>query len=159
MRLPNLTKFLSQTKIEGQCIIWTGARYPKTGYGQCYIGSDRPGVPRYAGAHRVRWMLANGSIPEGICVLHSCDNPSCVRLEHLRLGTVADNQRDMSLRGRSWRGQKHHKATVNEDQVREIRRLWSSHTVTTKRELAERFSTTPSAIYQILSGKSWRHVT
>ena len=51
-------------------------------------------------AHRTGWILFRGPIPAGLKVLHACDNPACVNLEHLYLGTQKDNARDMVARGR-----------------------------------------------------------
>ena len=51
-------------------------------------------------AHRAAWIEAHGPIPDGMMVLHRCDNPGCVRVEHLFLGTAADNTADMITKGR-----------------------------------------------------------
>jgi hypothetical protein len=75
------------------CWLWTAAVGPG-GYGQFQIGR------RPHGAHRVAWMLANGPIPEGRLVIHSCDVRRCVRPDHLRLGNHTDNMLDQLSRGR-----------------------------------------------------------
>ena len=76
------------------CWEWTGARN-RGGYG---IKGRRL-------AHRLAWSEANGRpVPDGMLVLHSCDNPPCVNPAHLRIGTVADNAADRVARNRSWRG-------------------------------------------------------
>jgi hypothetical protein len=51
-------------------------------------------------AHRLSWELHNGPVPTGLVVRHDCDNPLCVRPDHLRIGTQAQNIADMDNRGR-----------------------------------------------------------
>lgn len=82
----------------GQCWVWT-ASYRRDGYGQ-FGYEGKPSV----GAHRVAWIFAEGPIPDGLWVLHHCDNKLCVRRSHLFLGTRTDNIRDMHDKDRHWKG-------------------------------------------------------
>lgn len=75
------------------CIEFEGYR-DRQGYGY------RRWRGRVMGAHRAAWIEENGPIPKGMCVCHACDNPPCINVEHLWLGTVADNNADMSAKGR-----------------------------------------------------------
>jgi hypothetical protein len=75
------------------CWTWSAAK-DRDGYGWF----KRAGKQVYA--HRVSWTLHHGEIPAGLFVLHKCDNPSCVRPEHLFLGTNLDNVRDALSKGR-----------------------------------------------------------
>lgn len=80
-------------------------------------------------AHRVAHQLYVGKIPDGLCVCHHCDNPGCVRPDHLFLGTIADNNRDCENKGRGVGkgrgahlfGEKNGRAKLSEAQVIEIR--------------------------------------
>lgn len=78
-----------------QCWTWKGAKGRK-GYGQ--VNCDCKCLK----AHRVSWELANGEIPDGLWVLHSCDNPACVNPNHLFLGTQHDNTQDMMNKKRQF---------------------------------------------------------
>lgn len=75
---------------------WTWGRYrDRRGYGRIMMPDHVPAL-----AHRVAWELERGPIPAGLFVLHHCDNPPCVRPDHLFLGTQADNMRDCHSKGR-----------------------------------------------------------
>ena len=80
------------------------------------------GVTRVNGAmrksHRLAWIIRNGSIPDGMCVCHSCDNPSCCNHGHLFLGSNQDNVRDMFSKGREARGDRHGSVTHPESRLR-----------------------------------------
>lgn len=76
----------------GNCWVWTGGRIP-SGYGKMSL--DCKSVL----AHRVSWHLAHGG-PAQLLVLHRCDNPACVRPDHLFEGTCKDNTEDMVKKGR-----------------------------------------------------------
>ena len=78
------------------CWLWDGYVAPQNGYGLIAIGNRR-----MMRAHRFAWKLYRGPIPEGLWVLHRCDNPDCVRPDHLFLGTAKDNSQDMLRKGRS----------------------------------------------------------
>ena len=75
------------------CWPWLGC-LTGGGYGQIRNSG------RYQQAHRAAWELKYGPIPEGLVVCHRCDNPRCVRPDHLFLGTATDNMRDMYSKGR-----------------------------------------------------------
>lgn len=78
------------------CHIWIGAR-GWNGYGRISRGGQHEGMVT---ASRAAWELAFGPIPDGLWVLHHCDNPPCVNVEHLYLGTHRENMADVKARGR-----------------------------------------------------------
>ena len=75
------------------CIEWTGYTSP-TGYGTISVKGKM--IP----THRLVWELAGVTIPDGMKSLHRCDNPPCCNIDHLFLGTQADNVADMLAKGR-----------------------------------------------------------
>jgi hypothetical protein len=83
-----------QKEPNGGCWLWTGGT-TNGGYGVIGVGRGR--LHR---AHRISWEIANGPIPDGLKVLHRCDNPPCVNPAHLFLGTQVDNMRDCAAKGR-----------------------------------------------------------
>jgi hypothetical protein len=94
--VPFLDRFWSRVA-EGEpdeCWEWIGARGPQ-GYGMFQVK-----IRMARRAHRISYELAHGPIPEGMQVLHRCDNPPCVNPAHLRLGTARDNTYDMLAKGR-----------------------------------------------------------
>lgn len=86
--------FWANTRQNKECWDWNGATFTD-GYGAV----SWRGVLRRA--HRVAWEIANGPIAKGLLVCHHCDNPKCVRPEHLFLGTIQDNTHDMIQKGRA----------------------------------------------------------
>ncbi len=110
-------------------------------------------------AHRVAWRLVYGAIPDGLCVLHTCDVPSCVNPAHLRLGTYADKTADMVRKGRqrSPRGERHPRAKLTQTQVEVIRARYIRGGVS-ESELAREFGVSQVAIHYIICRKNWRHL-
>jgi hypothetical protein len=93
----SLKRFGDRLVTEGDCIVYQGTRV-KEGYGQFKF----KGACMYA--HRFAFKIAYGDIPEGILVLHKCDNPPCVLIDHLFGGTQKMNMQDCMNKGRHWRG-------------------------------------------------------
>lgn len=138
------------------CLEWTGARSGRNQYGRVTYHQKN-----YA-AHRLAWILTNGQIPSGAVVCHRCDNPICGNVEHLFIGTQADNLRDMRRKGRASdgtnveRGVKRYNAKLTDDLVREARRL-SAEGVTFG-VLAELFDVDPATVRLAVRRKTWKHV-
>jgi hypothetical protein len=126
------------------CEEWGGVMHH--GYGEAY-NPETQGTMR---AHRKVWAAANGPIPDGMVVMHLCDNPACVRLDHLRLGTRAENQADMRAKGRSANGTRLPHTKLTPEQVAEIRALDEPHTVT-----AARYGVADTVIGRIRRNKIW----
>ncbi len=109
-------------------------------------------------AHRAAWRLFVGPIPEGMFVLHKCDNPVCLNPLHLFLGTQSDNAKDMWSKGRAnpkpSLGSSHGMSKLNDDAVREI--LASSES---GKALAGKFGVSQSTIGDVRKRRIWKHVT
>jgi len=96
-----LTRFWSRVDRRGprDCWSWT-AGCCTAGYGHFRLGSASTGDRRKELSHRLAYELTKGPIPDGLKVLHECDNPPCCNPAHLFVGTHADNMRDMHAKGR-----------------------------------------------------------
>lgn len=140
---------------KGDCWIWTAGHLPK-GYGSLVryesLGKERKSVL----AHRLAWEFEHGPIPDGMNVLHKCDNPPCVRHNHLFLGTLQDNNRDAIEKGRAVRGARVGGAKLTDERVLEIRALHASKMNVVL--IALRFGVTRSNITYIVNRKTWKHV-
>lgn len=95
-RTPIIEHFVSKIKIDFEtgCFNWTAQKCPQ-GYGK---------YKRIKGiqlAHRASYKLFKGDIPEGMCVLHKCDNPSCINPDHLFIGDWDVNNKDRAAKGRT----------------------------------------------------------
>ena len=134
------------TKTNG-CWLWTGGKC--RGYGMIkYKG-------KHTKSHVVSWLIHFGNIAQGKCVLHRCDNPSCVRPDHLFLGTNQENQADKVSKHRQARGSRHGNASLSELDVIAIRRRSGTET---RRRLASEYDTSVNAINKIISRQTWRHL-
>jgi hypothetical protein len=142
-------ELLARCRKEGECLIFWGK--PKSdGYG--HLWDTRKKKVRYV--HRIAWELASGPIPNGMLVLHRCDNRPCCNPKHLFLGTHADNVRDMLAKKRGPWGEKNANARLTAKQVLEI-----YHSKERNHILAERYDMRSSTISFIKHGYRWSHVT
>lgn len=144
----------------GECMVFNGTR-SNQGYGSLRVDG------RMLKAHRVAWELARGPVPDGLCVLHRCDNPPCCNVDHLFLGTVAINNADRAAKGRSQgvfrsgpnhpatkrRGEAHWQARLSAADVAAIR---SAHKAgEAQSSIAKKYAVHPSTISRVARGV-WR---
>lgn len=143
--LVRFPSFWAQVKKGPGCWLWTGWKQ-NAGYGETSLGGRKITV------HRVSYMLAYGPIPKGKLVMHTCDVPLCVRPEHLRLGTDADNTADKLAKDR-------HAGTLRAAQVREIKAALKKRYFGIGRDLALKYGVSQVIISQISRGVTYRWVS
>ena len=157
-----LARFLVRTRwldephpvLGTRCRIWTG---PVNGHRGGY------GIVRADGktkrTHRVAWELSKGAIPDGMLVCHRCDNPPCVNVDHLFLGTDSDNSRDMVAKGRQISGfvglgEKHWNAHLSVGDIAAIKLARASGM--SYPAIGKRFSISKQHAYNICRGAKWK---
>jgi len=147
--------------VENGCKEWTGYIAP-TGYGMLRVD----GLP--CGAHRAAWIAHHGPIPQGMYVCHHCDNPKCVNVEHLFIGTAADNNWDKVRKGRGGyeyrrnpgnkvthrRGSANSRALFTDEQVADIRSRFTGRRGQ-QLDLAAEYGVSPSVINRLVLGKTY----
>lgn len=146
------SRFFAVVEKGDKCWEWKGV-VNKAGY-----GFFAPQKGCHVFSHRFSWEMHFGPIPDGLFVLHRCDNPPCVRPDHLFLGTDMDNSTDKILKNRHAHGSKHGQAKLDECKVAEIRRIYNAGGVT-KSSLARTFGVSNGVIREVIRGDAWKHVT
>jgi hypothetical protein len=145
----------SGTANDKGCWPWLGAT-SKAGYGVFCYGDESL-------AHRVAYTIANGSA-KGIIVRHTCDNPPCVRPDHLIAGSHGDNITDKMRRGRAKGGagcqvgERNNAATITEHQAQSVLDLWATGQFR-QPEIAQITGVTVGNVGNIACRMSWTHLT
>lgn len=149
-----LASFWKRVKKTSQCWCWVGV-LDRQGYGRMMF---RRLGKRYR-AHRLSYFLFFGTIPKDLCVLHRCDNPSCVNPRHLFLGTCQDNSRDMVAKGRQVKGEMINHAKLTAKEVLEIRRRYAPRDqINSQCALAREFGVSSNLVYKIVHNRNWKHL-
>jgi hypothetical protein len=126
-----------------ECWLWT-ASVNRKGYGQFGFNG------RCRLAHRVAYQIVNGSIPNGLCVLHRCDIPACVNPAHLFVGSKSENNADMRAKGRAAVGEACGTSKLTRDAAAAIRGAVGPHAA-----IAAMFGVHQSTVTRIKSGRIW----
>lgn len=149
--IPLADRFWRHVKKTNTCWLWTGNK-DRNGYGRIL---DKPhsqgGKPRLA--HRVAWELTNGPIPDGLNLCHHCDVPTCVRPDHMFVGTQADNMADCSAKRRVANGS----TKLTEEQVRLFRREYRAGARLAA--MGRKYGIHWQTIADIVHGRTWKHVS
>lgn len=145
------------------CWLWTACSKNDKGCGGYGIigrgWGEKSHVP--IAAHIASWILHYGPVPDGLCVLHKCDVPPCVRPDHLWLGTRGDNNHDSWLKGRhrggGGKGEDGANSKLTEKQVLEIRSRYAAGGVK-EIELGNEFGVTQVMVSRIILRRAWTHI-
>ena len=142
-----IARLLKRTRRDEKtgCLVWTGGKYAKSAYGAIVYGK------RTWRAHRLAWVAHKGEIPNGLYVCHACDNPLCIAVEHLFLGTPKDNMTDMRIKGRG-----RFRARLSLEDVRRVKRRLAEGVAMA--EVARETGVSYASVFAIKSGKNWREV-
>jgi len=165
---PLAERFWSKVEKTGDgCWLWTAYKTSE-GYGAFRVG----GVIEKA--HRVAFVLGGGVLATGQVVMHICDRPSCCNPDHLRAGTIQENNLDRDQKGRQRtprgevhyarqspdrlaRGMRHGCALLTDADVLAIRQRYRAGDARLK-DLAQEYSMSITTIHEIVSGQTWRHL-
>jgi len=162
MNQDTIKRFWAKVEKTDNCWLWTGSKRNK-GYG-AFVYADKNGKVVQGRAHRFSYEIHVGEIPEGLFVLHKCDNPGCVNPDHLFVGTNQDNVTDMVSKGRHVRGgtykkgnyksgESHHNAKLTWELVGRIR---EDKPTMSYSQLSIKYKIAIGHLHRIITRKAWK---
>jgi len=137
-------RFWNKVYVTANCWLWIGARH-EFGYGWFELNG------KAQTAHTIAFAECYGPIPTGMNVCHECDNPPCVRPNHLFLGTQQDNLSDMREKNRHQKGETNGHAKLTEQDIETIRQMYSQGTF--QRVIAAQYGVHQVTISKIVFAK------
>lgn len=164
VNVPPLVKFQTYVSIpkndeeqKTNCWLWNRSITPTTDYPRFYCKDWIKNKKVMYRIHRFSYETFVGPIPNGMCVLHRCDNKKCANPHHLFLGTVSDNNKDRNKKGRQAKGIKHASAKLDDASVKKLRELYSSGMYTI-RSLGKLFGVSHTVARRAAVKLTWRHI-
>lgn len=146
----DIVRFWAKVAIVAQNDCWQWQAASSKGYGVFKIKN----IQMYA--QRVAYTIEYGAIPDGLVIMHKCDNPLCVNPKHLQAGTTNDNVQDRNRKDRQAKGEKSGPAVLSESDIPIIRQLYADGM--NGRQIAKKLSVGKSTIYYVLNKSYWKHV-
>ena len=143
-------RFWSKVRKTEECWVWTSSKHGH-GYGLFFLNG------KTERAHRLSYKIQFGEIPKGMQVCHHCDNTSCVRPDHLFLGTAKQNMEDASRKGRLPIGENAARSKLTAPKVGEIRARHASGNNPIAK-LAREYGVSRPTIDAVLNRKTWAHL-
>lgn len=142
--------FYSIPEPNSGCLLWLGTVNQNGQARMSWNGKEQL-------AYRLVWELSRGPIPDGLCVCHKCDVPACINLDHLFLGTHADNMADAAVKKRMRSGGVRGSAQGSA-KLTEATALAIFLATGTQRSIARRFGVGQKAVWTIKNRLGWRHI-
>lgn len=140
-------RLASRTRKNGDCIEWTGCR-TGGGYGQIRVDNVRWTV------HRLAYTLNVAPIPDGLNVIHICDNRRCINADHLATATHNANMADMKLKGRAPHGSKHPASKLRPADIPRIKA--AAFSGRRHKDIAKQFGVSRPTITKVVNGTAYR---
>ncbi len=144
-----LDRIVEKTCSCGGCLLWTGNKV-SGGYGIISYKGQRYRVTG------VLYEILNGPIDPDLDILHTCDNPACVRLDHLKVGTHAENMADCKNKDRQAKGQRNGHAKLTPEKIEEIRRKRQEGKPIA--EVALEYGVSKATVSNVTKGTRWQHL-